>query len=39
MRRKLAAFLPAQAAMAPSVDDMRGASPKSKKKKQGADEE
>ena len=39
MQRKLAAFLPAQAAMVPSVDDMRGASPKSKKKKRDAEEE
>jgi choline-sulfatase len=39
MQRKLAAFLPAQAAMAPSVDDMRGANQNSKKKRQGAEEE
>lgn len=39
MQRKLAAFLPAQVAMAPSVDDKRGAKPKSRKKNQGVEEE
>jgi hypothetical protein len=38
MQRKLAAMLPAQAAMAPSVDDMRGGNGKSKKKNQGDEE-
>ena len=41
MQRKLAAMLPAQAAMAPSVDDLKGGAgkDKSKKKNKGADEE
>ena len=38
MQCKLAAMLPAQAAMAPSVDDMRGGNGKAKKKKQGDEE-
>ena len=39
MQGKLAAMLPAQAAMAPSVDDLRGENDKSNKKSQGPAEE